>query len=84
MTLDVYADLFNDDLDDVAHRLHEAASPALDEVAARSHPEGNSVTTTEASYPRRFGVCPDCVQIAPRTKERRLMVSRRSQCFQEL
>lgn len=29
MTLDVYADLFNDDLDDVAYRLDEAASLAL-------------------------------------------------------
>jgi integrase len=30
MTLDVYADLFNDDLDDVAQRLDEAATSALD------------------------------------------------------
>ncbi|NYK09202.1 integrase [Leifsonia naganoensis] len=30
MTLDVYADLFNDDLDEVAKRLNEAASIALD------------------------------------------------------
>ena len=33
MTLDVYADLFNDDLDDVAYRLDEAASIALNHSA---------------------------------------------------
>ncbi|MEY9951678.1 tyrosine-type recombinase/integrase [Leifsonia sp. EB34] len=36
MTLDVYADLFNDDLDDVAQRLDEAASMALDHTSALS------------------------------------------------
>jgi integrase len=52
MTLDVYADLFNDDLDDVAHRLDEAASVALNDVAAPSHAEVSSVTTTDLSGPR--------------------------------
>ena len=33
MTLDVYADLFNDALDDVAYRLDEAASIALNHSA---------------------------------------------------
>lgn len=36
MTLDVYADLFNDDLDEVAERLDEAASTALNHTGARS------------------------------------------------
>lgn len=36
MTLDVYADLFSDDLDDVAERLDEAASIALDHTTESS------------------------------------------------
>lgn len=52
MTLDVYADLFNDDLDEVAHRLDEAASLALENVDAPSHPASNSVTTTDRSDSR--------------------------------
>lgn len=52
MTLDVYADLFSDDLDDVAHRLDEAVSLALDDDVTPSHTEANSVTGTDRSAPR--------------------------------
>ncbi|WP_431247912.1 tyrosine-type recombinase/integrase [Leifsonia xyli] len=52
MTLDVYTYLLNDDLDHVAHRLDEAVSLALDDVAAPPHPEANSVTMTDRSDAR--------------------------------
>jgi len=38
MRLDVYADLFSDDPDDVAERLDEAASVALDHTTQSSRP----------------------------------------------
>jgi integrase len=41
MTLDVYADLFNDDLDDVAFRLDDAASVAL------NHPDSSPRSTAD-------------------------------------
>lgn len=49
MTLDVYADLFNDDLDDVAQRLDEAASSALD------HSSEPSRDSTQQDHQTRHG-----------------------------
>ena len=37
MTLDVYADLFDDDLDGVARALHEASVLALDQSPSTQH-----------------------------------------------
>ncbi len=46
MTLDVYADLFNDDLDEVAKRLDEAASSALD------HARPTTLTSSTPDHPK--------------------------------
>ena len=42
MTLDVYAGLFDDELDGVAERMHEAAQRGADEPAADSVRTGGS------------------------------------------